>query len=118
MQEVVRKSKRLGHVVDFRIDAGYTDGETLDELTDAGLRFIGRLKSNAVLERLAAPHIWRPVGRPPKGGYEDVIELGKYQAESWRHAQRLLLVIIDRPDPKTRQRRAVASTWAAFSATC
>jgi len=103
LQEVIRKSKRLGQVVDFRIDAGYTDGETLDELTDARLRFIGRLKSNAVLERMAAPHLWRPVGRPPKGGYEDVIELGKYQAESWRHAQRLLLVIIDRPDPKTGQ---------------
>jgi hypothetical protein len=103
MQEVVRKSKRLGKVVDFRIDAGYTDGETLDTLTDQRLRFIGRLKSNAVLERMAAPHLWRPVGRPPKGGYEEVIELGKYQAESWRHAQRVLLVIIDRPDPKTGQ---------------
>ena len=43
------------------------------------------------------------MGRPPKGGYEDVIELGTYQAESWRHAQRVLLVIIDRPDPKTGQ---------------
>jgi hypothetical protein len=28
--EVVRKAKRLGWVVDLRIDAGYTDGETLD----------------------------------------------------------------------------------------
>ncbi|MDA1049164.1 MAG: transposase [Planctomycetota bacterium] len=80
MHEVIRKAKRLGQVVDFRIDAGYTAGETLDELTDAGLRFIGRLKSNAVLERLAVPHLWRPVGRPPKGGYEDVIELGPLSA--------------------------------------
>jgi hypothetical protein len=109
------------------------------------------LKSNAVLKRMAAPHLWiiqeitsasrptrltavpngpreslrglhaarwalrlndeviswtfrwHPVGRPPKVGYEEVIELGKYQAESWRHAQRVLLVIIDRPDPKTGQ---------------
>ena len=57
MQEVIRKAKRLGHVIDFRIDAGYTDGETLDTLTDEHLRFIGRLKSNAVLERMAAPHL-------------------------------------------------------------
>jgi len=90
-------------VLDFRIDAGYTDGATLDLLTDEKLRFIGRLKSNAVLQRLAAPHLWRPVGRPPQGGYEDVVELGPYQAESWKHPQRLLLVIIDRPDPKTGQ---------------
>src|ERR1700680_3187925 len=92
LEEVIRKAKRLGHVLDLRIDAGYTDGATLDFLTDEKLRFIGRLKSNPVLERLAAPHLARPVGRPPKGGYEDVIELGLYQAESWKHPQRLLLV--------------------------
>jgi hypothetical protein len=103
VQEIVRKSKRLGWVVDLRIDAGYTDGATLDDLTDAKVRFIGRIKSNAVLERLAAPHLGRPVGRPPKEGYEKVIELGQYQAESWKHSQRLLLVVVDQADPKTGQ---------------
>jgi hypothetical protein len=103
LEEVVRKARGLGHVLDFRIDAGYTDGATLDFLTDNKLRFLGRLKSNPVLDRLAAPHLWRPVGRPPKGGYEEVIELGWHQAESWKQRQRLLLVIIDRPDPKTGQ---------------
>jgi hypothetical protein len=103
VREVVQKGKRLGFSIDFRIDAGYTDGKTLDFLTDEKLRFIGRLKSNAVLDRLAAPHLKRPVGRPPKEGYEEVIELGRYQAESWRHAQRVLLVIVDRPDSKTGQ---------------
>ncbi len=103
LHQVVDKAKRLGHVLDFRIDAGYTDGATMDLLTDEKLRFLGRLKSNAVLERLAAPHLWRPAGRPPKGGYEDVVELGMHQAASWKHPQRLLLVIVDRPDPKTGQ---------------
>jgi len=103
MEEVVRQARGLGHVLDFRIDAGYTDGATLDFLTDEKLRFLGRLRSNPVLDRLAAPHLWRPVGRPPKGGYEEVIELGWHQPESWKHPQRLLLVIIDRPDPKTGQ---------------
>jgi Transposase DDE domain group 1 len=103
MQEVVRQARGLGHVLDFRIDAGYTDGETLDFLTDEKLRFLGRLKSNPVLDRWAAPHLWRPVGRPPKGGYEEVIELGLHRAESWKHSQRLLLVVVDRPDPKTGQ---------------
>ena len=101
--EVVRKAKRLGWVVDLRIDAGYTDGATLDYLTNEGVRFLGRIKSNAVLERRAAPHLARPVGRPPKEGYETLIELGPYQAESWKHSQRLLLVVVDRPDPKTGQ---------------
>ena len=103
LQEVVRKAQRLGHVLDLRLDAGYTDGATLDYLTGEKLRFIGRLKSNAVLDRMAAPHLKRPVGRPPQGGYEDVIELGWYQAEWWQHPQRVLLVIVDRPDPKTGQ---------------
>ena len=100
---VVRKAKRLGWVVDVRIDAGYTDGATLDYLTDEKVRFLGRIKSNAVLERLAAPHLDRPVGRPPKEGYEKLVELGPYQAQSWKHAQRLVLVVVDRPDPKTGQ---------------
>jgi hypothetical protein len=103
LQQAVRQARRLGHVLDFRIDAGYTDGATLDYLTDEKLRFLGRLRSNAVLDRLAEPHLKRPVGRPPKGGYEDVINLGMYQAESWKHPQRVLLVIVDRPDPKTGQ---------------
>jgi Transposase DDE domain group 1 len=103
IQEVVRKARSLGHVLDFRIDAGYTDGATLDYLTDEKLHFLGRLRSNPVLDRLAEPYLKRPVGRPPKGGYEDVIELGMHRAESWKHPQRLLLVIVDRPDPKTGQ---------------
>lgn len=101
--EVVRKAKRLGWVVDLRIDAGYTDGQTLDYLTEEKVRFIGRIKSNAVLERLAAPHLGRPVGRPPKEGYETVVELGQYQAGSWKHSQRLVLVVVDQPDSKTGQ---------------
>ena len=103
LQEVVRLAHGLGHVLDFRIDAGYTDGVTLDFLTDEKLRFLGRLKSNPVLDRLAAPHLGRPVGRPPKQGYEEVVELGLHQAESWQHPQRVLLVMVDRPDPKTGQ---------------
>lgn len=103
LEEVVRQAQDLGHVLDFRIDAGYTDGATLDFLTDEKMRFLGRLRSNPVLDRLAAPHLWRPVGRPPKGGYEEVVELGMHRAESWKHPQRLLLVIVDRPDPKTGQ---------------
>lgn len=103
VKEVHRQAKRLGFCIDYRLDAGYTDGETLDYLTDEKRHFLGRLKSNAVLDRLAAPHLTRPVGRPPKEGYEAVVELGQYQAQSWRHSQRVLLVVIDKPDPKTGQ---------------
>jgi hypothetical protein len=79
------------------------DGETLDFLTDETIGFLARLKSNPRLQDLAAPHLQRPVGRPPKPGREWCVELGMYRAESWRHAQRVILVVVDAPDPKTGQ---------------
>ena len=101
--ETVRKAKQLGYVAELRIDAGFADGRHLDFLTDENIQFLARLKSNARLQDLAAPHLKRPVGRPPKNGREVLVELGMYQAESWRHAQRVILVIVDDPDPKTGQ---------------
>jgi len=103
MQEVVRKCAELAYVLDFRLDAGFTHGLVMDDLTERMQRFIGRLRNNPVLDRLAEPYLTRPVGRPPKDGYEDVFELGLHQAESWKHPQRLLLVVVDQPDPVTGQ---------------
>jgi hypothetical protein len=103
LRNVISCARELAWSFDVRIDAGFTEGPVLDDLTGENVRFVGRLKSNPVLEELATPHLWRPVGRPPKGGYEEVMELGSYQAGTWKHPQRLVLVIIDRPDPKTGQ---------------
>jgi hypothetical protein len=103
MQEVVRKCSELAYVLDFRLDAGFTHGLVMDDLTEHKQRFIGRLRNNPVLDRLAEPYLTRPVGRPPKEGYEDVFELGLHQAELWKHPQRLLLVVVDQPDPVTGQ---------------
>jgi hypothetical protein len=103
IREVVRKCQKLAYVVDLRLDAGFTTGLVMDHLTDQKCRFLGRLKGNPVLDRMAEPYLTRPVGRPPKEGYEDVHELGLYQAGPWKHAQRLLLVVVDRPDPVTGQ---------------
>ena len=101
--ETVRKAKQLGYVAELRFDAGFAEGAILDLLTDHYIHFLARLKANNRLQELAAPHLRRPPGRPPKEGREVLVELGKYQAESWRHAQRVILVIVDRPDPKTGQ---------------
>lgn len=102
-RNVISKARQMARSFDMRLDAGCTHGSVIDELTNQKVRFLGRIKKNAVLERLAEPHLKRPPGRPLAGGYEDVIELGKYQAEDWQHAQRLILVIIDKPDPVTGQ---------------
>jgi hypothetical protein len=102
-QQTVRKAKQLGYVAELRFDAGFAEGAILDFLTDEKIAFLARLKANARLHEMAAPYLRRPVGRPPKEGYETVVELGTYQAASWRHAQRVILVIVDDPDPKTGQ---------------
>ena len=104
-ERVISHARQMARSFDLRLDAGYTIGRVMDAITAENVRFCGRLKKNPVLERLAAPHLSRTVGRPPKDGYEQVIELGKYQAEGWNHAQRLLLVIVDKPDPETGQLR-------------
>ena len=103
VDELMRKCGGLAQVLDLRMDAGFTHGEVMDRLTDHKVRFLGRLKGNRVLDDLAAPHLTRPAGRPPKEGYEFTVELGPYRAESWRHAQRLILVVIDAPDATTGQ---------------
>jgi hypothetical protein len=93
----------MARSLDVRMDAGFTIGEVMDSLTAEKIRFIGRLKGNSVLDERAWPHLVRPVGRPPKEGYEKVVELGWHAAEKWKHPQRLILVVVDRPDPKTGQ---------------
>jgi hypothetical protein len=102
-RESIRKSRQLGYVIDLRFDAGFASGEILDMLRDEGVHFLCRLKSNPRLDKLAEPHLTRPVGRPPKEGYEFTVELGLYRADSWRHAQRVILVVRDQPDAKTGQ---------------
>jgi hypothetical protein len=103
LDRLLERASRLAYVYDLRLDAGMTGGRVLDYLAQRKTRFLGRLKANPVLDRLAAPHLKRPPGRPPREGYETVIELGLYQAASWQFPQRLLLVVIDDPDPKTGQ---------------
>ena len=102
MGEAIRRARSF----DIRLDVGCTQGSVMDELTNQNVHFCGRIKKNAVLERLAEPHL----KRPPAGGYEDVIELGKYQADGWQHAQRLILVIVDKPDFATGQLNLIPAT--------
>ena len=103
MRRVIEQARQLARSFDLRLDAGYTLGEVMDDLSDQQVRFCGRLKKNAVLDRLAEPHLFRPPGRPPAEGYEKVIELGQHRAAGWKHAQRLILVVVDKPDPSSGQ---------------
>jgi len=99
----MEKARPLAQHLDVRVDAAFTVGPVMDPLSDAGVRFLGRLRNNTALDRLAAPYLARSPGRPPKEGYEYALDLGPYRCDSWRHAQRLVLVIVDHPDATTGQ---------------
>ena len=103
VDKVDTKAHAIGQHIDYRLDAGYTIGSVMDALSNKSRRFVGRLKSNPKLDAMAEPHLGRPPGRPPMEGYEHIVELGSYQVDSWGHAQRLILVVVDQPDPVTGQ---------------
>lgn len=103
LAEAIESVRPLARAIDVRFDAAFTEGKILNALAARGVQFAGRLRNNAVLDRLAQPHLIRPPGRPPKEGYEKIVDLVPYSAESWSLRYRVILVIVDRPDPKTGQ---------------
>ncbi len=98
-----QKAHRIAMHVSYRLDAGYTIGRVMDCLSASSRRFVGRLKGNKKLDQMALEHLKRPAGRPPGEGYQKIIELGMHQPGSWAFAQRLILIVVDEPDPQTGQ---------------
>jgi len=105
VRESIRKARPLATHLDVRIDAGLVEGPVLDAIDDEGVSFVGRIKDNARLNKLAEPYLSRQPGRPTKDGDEFAIDLGPYRARSWTRPYRLVLVIVDLPDPKTGMRK-------------
>lgn len=93
---VLRWAKTQAHTVWIRMDAGFPGGELLSGLEAEGCRYVARMKTNRKLEKLAAPLLKRPVGRPPAAPRTWLHELS-YQAASWSAPRRVVLVIVERP---------------------
>ena len=76
----------------LRIDAGFPEEQLLNGVEVSGAKYVARIKSNAVLDRMGEPHVRLPVGRPPKAPrtwfYEKM-----YKAEEWTRARRVVLVV-------------------------
>lgn len=83
--------------VRVRFDAGFTGNPTLEALEQHGIEYLGRLRPNAALDRLAEPYLKRPPGRPPHEPRQWCHEF-TYQAESWPQPRRVVLVVQERPD--------------------
>jgi hypothetical protein len=77
----------------LRGDAAFANPETYEYCEEERITYFIRLPSNASLERLLAPHLSRPVGRPPKSGIQvKVVDL-HYQAKSWSRPRRVVAKI-------------------------
>lgn len=92
---ILGRARAWAEQVWLRIDAGYPEPKLLEALEEEGVLYVARLKTNAVLERLAAPYLALP--RDSASGEERVWthEL-QYQAGSWTHPRRVVLVIVER----------------------
>lgn len=81
----------------LRADAGFPRPAFLDTLEAEGIPYVCRIRSNAALERQAAPFLKRPPARPPAEGRTWLHELS-YQASKWTRPRRVVLVVVERPD--------------------
>jgi len=72
----------------FRIDAGFSGDAVLSVIEDRRQSHVSRLVDNAVLARMARPHLPRPPGRPPRSTrvrlYEDRYRAGELEAGATR----------------------------------
>lgn len=93
---LARVERELCQVASVRIDAGFPEDELLSALEARGTPYVARVKNNAVLDRLAAPHVQRRVGRPSAEPRTWIYETS-YQAQSWSRARRVVLVVQERP---------------------
>lgn len=94
--QLVERFRQIGTQVRVRIDAGFTGNPTLAALDKAKIEYVGRIASNAVLERKAEPYLKRPVGRPTNELREWYHEF-YYKARCWSKARRIILVVCERP---------------------
>jgi hypothetical protein len=93
---VERVEREIGGVASVRGDAGFPEEKLLSALERRRVGYAFRLKSNAVLDTMAAPHLYRPPGRPPTKPRVWCHEL-EYKAKPWTRERRVVLVVLERP---------------------
>ncbi len=74
-------------------DAAFANPETYEYCEEHRMTYFIRLPSNKNLDRLVAPHLGRPVGRPPQSGIQVKIVDLHYQAKTWGRPRRVVAKI-------------------------
>jgi hypothetical protein len=85
---ILRRALRWADRVWLRIDAGFPGPELLEPLEERRILYVGRLKNNAALERLAREHLEQYHGADGEQTFELL-----YRAGSWSRARRVVLVV-------------------------
>ena len=86
---------KIGLVASVRGDAAMPNEDDLSELERRHIGYCFRLKSNAVLKRLAEPYLDNIPEDRPDDRNEWTVELS-YQAESWSKPRRIVMIIVER----------------------
>ncbi len=92
-----RAEKELCEIASVRIDAGFPDEALLSGIEARNRNYVARIRNNPVLDRMAEPHLRRPVGRRPKEPRVFFHEM-TYRAENWSRERRVVLVVLERED--------------------
>ena len=94
---VGRVETTLCQVALVRIDAGFPDEKLMAGLEANGTPYVARIKNNRALDRMAAPYLRRPPGRPPLEPRMWFHEMS-YAAGAWSRSRRVVLVVQEQPD--------------------
>jgi hypothetical protein len=92
-----RVEQDLCQVASVRIDAGFPEEKFLAALERRGTGYVARVRNNRVLDRMAAPYLKRPAGRPPAEPRIWTYEM-TYAAKSWSRERRVVLVVLEREE--------------------
>ena len=99
IDECLERVKRRfpGLELDFRFDAAFPIADVINHLDKKKTNFVGRLKRNNTLERMAGNLVNRKPGPRPDYTREYIYEIGEYGADTWNNKHRIILVVIDDP---------------------
>ena len=94
---VDRLEGTMCQVAMVRMDAGFPEERLLAGLEARGTPYVARLRNNQALDRMAAPQLRRPPGRPPAEPRMWFHEMD-YRAGAWSRSRRVVLVVQERSD--------------------
>ena len=89
--------KHVCQVASVRMDAGFPEDKLLSALEQRDVGYVARIRKNLRLDRLAQPYLETTPDLVPDGEDRHEFHELRYQADSWSHSRRIVLVIRHSP---------------------